>query len=216
MASSFKQKQLMSSSSIMPCCVSKRSYSLLTFLIVFYSFVHQTCKICVCFTSKAVFVSKIAEGGTAERDGRLHVGDKVLSVSELRRYLIFLYIPSGIFLILLIIITIVIINNIGINITVSDIFVVIVFIFTTETVCMLIFTNITFILTFITFLIMTIMIIIITITVIIIFIITAIISTVIITLICRSKINRETKIPLHCLKSAPVSQRAEKSVFVRS
>ena len=30
---------------------------------------------------QGVFISKIAEGGTAERDGRLQVGDKVLSVS---------------------------------------------------------------------------------------------------------------------------------------
>lgn len=29
---------------------------------------------------QGVFISKIAEGGTAERDGRLQVGDKVLSV----------------------------------------------------------------------------------------------------------------------------------------
>ena len=32
---------------------------------------------------QGVFVSKVAEGGTAERDGRLHVGDKVLSVRSL-------------------------------------------------------------------------------------------------------------------------------------
>lgn len=31
---------------------------------------------------QGVFISKIAEGGTAERDGRLQVGDKVLSVSN--------------------------------------------------------------------------------------------------------------------------------------
>ena len=29
---------------------------------------------------QGVFISKIADGGTAERDGRLQVGDKVLSV----------------------------------------------------------------------------------------------------------------------------------------
>ena len=33
-------------------------------------------------TLQGVFISKIAEGGTAERDGRLQVGDKVLSVSS--------------------------------------------------------------------------------------------------------------------------------------
>ena len=32
------------------------------------------------FFSQGVFISKIADGGTAERDGRLQVGDKVLSV----------------------------------------------------------------------------------------------------------------------------------------
>ena len=32
---------------------------------------------------QGVFISKIAEGGTAERDGRLQVGDKVLSVRKL-------------------------------------------------------------------------------------------------------------------------------------
>lgn len=34
-----------------------------------------------CVLFQGVFISKIAEGGTAERDGRLQVGDKVLSVS---------------------------------------------------------------------------------------------------------------------------------------
>lgn len=32
---------------------------------------------------QGVFISKIAEGGTAERDSRLQVGDKVLSVRKL-------------------------------------------------------------------------------------------------------------------------------------
>ena len=35
------------------------------------------------FSFQGVFISKIAEGGTAERDGRLQVGDKVLSVRKL-------------------------------------------------------------------------------------------------------------------------------------
>lgn len=34
---------------------------------------------------QGVFISKIAEGGTAERDGRLQVGDKVLSVRKLAK-----------------------------------------------------------------------------------------------------------------------------------
>lgn len=36
---------------------------------------------------QGVFISKIAEGGTAERDGRLQVGDKVLSVRKLANVL---------------------------------------------------------------------------------------------------------------------------------
>ena len=34
----------------------------------------------LCMVLQGVFISKIAEGGTAERDNRLQVGDKVLSV----------------------------------------------------------------------------------------------------------------------------------------
>ena len=37
------------------------------------------------FSFQGVFISKIAEGGTAERDGRLQVGDKVLSVRKLAK-----------------------------------------------------------------------------------------------------------------------------------
>ena len=36
---------------------------------------------------QGVFISKIAEGGTAERDGRLQVGDKVLSVRTRTKYM---------------------------------------------------------------------------------------------------------------------------------
>jgi hypothetical protein len=41
------------------------------------------------FWFKAIFISKLAVGGTAELDKRLRVGDKVLSVSEVIRACIF-------------------------------------------------------------------------------------------------------------------------------